>query len=441
MLNVFEGLVRFDSTGAVVPGLAKSWVISEDGLTYTFSLHDNVNFHNGQHLTSDDVVYSYECIAGLHGREAISSKFACVSDVEATDEYTVVITLSEPNASFLQLTKVAVLPRGYEDQETSPVGAGPFRFVEYVPGQRVVLEKNPDYYDESHAARIDRAEIYIMTDESAVIQALQSGQLDLASVTGNNAEILSGQFDIYSNPSNTVQLFAMNNKVEPFQDIRVRQAINYAINKQDIIAGAFDGYATELYSNFSPVMGAYYNDELSDVYSYNVEKAKELMADAGYADGFSIHITVPSNYQKHIDTAQIIAEALKQINITCEIQLIEWGAWAEDVYANAQYETTVIGLTGKLDPNDILCRFVSTYPKNFFQYNNAEYDELIAKAMTETDETVRAGYYKECQRILTNDAVAVWTCDPNNIIVCRTDLKGYTAYPISFTDLTALYYE
>lgn len=440
-MNVFEGLVGFDENGGVIPGLAKNWEISEDNLTYTFYLRDNVKFHNGKPLTAEDVLYTYENLSGLNGEKAISSKFASITSMEAPDDYTVVITLSHVNAAFLQFNKIAVLPNGYEDQATFPVGTGPFRFVEYVPGQKVVLEKNQDYYEESRMPKIDRAEVYIMSDESAVVSALQSGQLDIAGVTAENAEMLSSEFDIYNAPQNMVQIFALNNKVEPFHDVRVRQALNYVVDKQQVIDGVFGGYATELYSNFSPVMEAYYNDTLAEVYSVNLEKAKVLLEEAGYGDGFSMTITVPANYQKHIDTAQIIVEQLKQVNINAEIQLIEWGTWLEHVYTNAQYQSTIVGLTGKLDPNDVLGRFTTTYAKNFFQYSNPAYDELIEKALTETDESVREEYYKECQKILTEDAVAVWICDPNLTVATRKDLKGYTFYPIGFMDFSKMYYE
>ncbi|MDO4294699.1 MAG: ABC transporter substrate-binding protein [bacterium] len=440
-LNVFEGLVGFDEEGAVTAKLAKDWVISEDNLTYTFHLRDDVTFHNGKPLTAEDVIYTYENLAGLNGREAISSKFQVIESIEAEDDYTVSMHLSEVNAAFLEFTKVAVLPKDYSEQATAPIGTGPFRFVEYVPGQRVVLEKNEDYYDKEHMPSIDRAEVYIMTDESAVVTALQSGQLDAANVSPENAAVLEGDFDIYTSPQNMVQIFALNNTVEPFTDKRVRQALSYVVDKQQIIDGAFGGYATMLYSNFSPVMGVYYNDQLADVYSVNIEKAKELLTEAGYPDGFSMVIKVPANYRQHVDTAQILAEQLKQVNVQVEIQPIEWGTWLEDVYTNAQYQATIVGLTGKLDPNDILGRYTSGYKKNFFKYSNPDYDALIDKALQTTDEAERAEYYKECQRILTEDAAAIWTCDPNLTIACRKDLKGYTFYPIGFIDFSKMYYE
>ena len=164
------------------------------------------------------------------------------------------------------------------------------------------------------------------------------------------------------------------------------------------------------------------------------------MAEAGYADGFDITITVPSNYQKHIDTAQILIEQLKEIQVNATIQLVEWAAWLEDVYTNAQYETTIIGLTGKLDPNDVLGRYASDYAKNFFKYSNSEYDELITEALTASEED-RISIYKECQKILTEDAAAVWICDPNQVLAVRSDLKGYTFYPVGYIDFSKLYYE
>ena len=431
--NVFEGLVLFDETGALIPGLAESWDISDDGLTYTFHLRDDVTFHNGKAFSAEDVVYTYESLSGLGGEEALSSKFKNLTSVEAVDDYTVTMTLAEADAAFLQYTRVAVLPKGYEDQSSAPVGTGPFVFEKYVPGQMVVLEKNEDYYDESRMPKIDEAQIYIMGDDSAVLTALQSGQLDAGIVYADSADYLTGDFTVNSSPQNMVQLFALNNSATPFDDVRVRQAFEYAVNKDQIIDGVFAGYATELYSNFSPVMSHFYNDELEDIYTYDVDKAKELMAEAGYEDGFDITITVPSNYQKHVDTAQVIAQQLKQINVNATIEPVEWGQWLEQVYTNADYQTTVVGLTGKLDPNDILGRYVSDYAKNFMKYNNPDYDKLIEEAKTASDE--------ECQKMLTDDAAAVWICDPNAIAVTRSDLKGYTFYPVSFIDLSKLYYE
>ena len=280
-----------------------------------------------------------------------------------------------------------------------------------------------------------------MTDASSVVTALRSGQLDFASVSVDNANVLAEDFDIYNSAQNMVQIFALNNSIEPLNDVRVRQAINYAINKDAVIEGVFDGYATKLYSNFSPVMAVYYNDQLEDSYPTDVEKAKELLKKAGYENGFDLTITVPANYASHVDTALIFADQLAQVGINVQVETIEWATWLEDVYSNAQYESTIIGLTGKLDPDSVLGRFETTYSKNFFKFSNARYDELIQAARVELDETKRADMYKECQQILTEEAAAVFVCDPNLTVACRKDLKGYTFYPVGFIDFSKLSYE
>ncbi len=439
MHNVYEGLVLFNEEGEIIPGLASSWEISEDGLTYTFHLRDDVLFHDGSRFSSEDAKAAFEKISGLNGGTPLSERFAIIGEVEAPDENTLIIHLTEANAAFLEATRIGIIPFGYEDSATHPVGTGPYKFSEYIPGQRIVLTLNEDYYDESRKGSIERAEFYIMTDPSAIVTALQSGQLDLAQVMGSDAEILEGSYNVYSNPQNMVCLLALNNDFEPFRDIRVRQALNYAINKQDIINGAFDGYATRLDTNFSPVMGFYYNEDTEGYYPYDPERARELLAEAGFSN-LSFTMTVPANYPNHVSTAQIIKENLRAVGVNAEIQLVEWGSWLEDVYTNGNYESTVIGLTGKLNPYEILVRFKSDYRRNFVHYRDSHYDELIGEAMVESDPERRAELYKECQMILTENAVSVFTCDPNLILAGRKDLKGYKAYPLSFMDLSALYY-
>ncbi len=442
--NVFEGLCLYDSAGNIIPGLAESWEISEDGKTYTFHLRKDVTFHNGKKFTSADVLYSYNQLTGLSGGEPLTKKFSMIESIEAPDEATFVAHLSAPSAAFLSLTVMAVLPEGYEEQAVTPVGTGPFRFVEYTPSQRIVLEKNEDYYDKGEGdapgrmAQVDRVEVYIMDDSAAVVSALRSGQLDIAAILdAEDAKVLEGEFDIYNSPQNMVQSLFLNHEVAPFDDARVRKAVSYAVNRQEIVDGVFGGYATALPSNFSPVMAAYYNSDLEGTYEYNVEQAKALLKEAGLENGFFMTITVPANYQKHIDTAQ----QLSAVGIDAKIELIEWASWLEDVYKNANYQSTIVGLSGKLDPDSVLGRYESTYASNFFHFANEEYDELITAARVELDQEKRAEEYKRCQEILTEEAAAVYLTDPNLIVACRKDLKGFTFYPVTFYDFSTLRYE
>ncbi len=440
--NVFDGLMNYDSSGQMTKALAEDYSISEDGLVYTFKIREGVKFHNGKDLTVSDVVYTYNRLSGLDGGEPVATKFTVITSVEAGDDNTVAITINEPSGAFLSSTTIPVLPEGYTEQATMPVGTGPYKFVSYTPGQKIVLEKNDDFYDEARMPSIDNVEVYIMTDPSAVVSGLQSGQLDFAQITGENATAIEAAgYTVQTSPQNMVQLMALNNEIEPLNNLKVRQAINYAVNKEEVIVGAFDGYATELDSNFSPVMGHYFNDTLTDYYMTDIEKAKALLTEAGYADGFEMELKVPSNYTAHVNSAQIIAGQLAEIGITVNIELIEWATWLEDVYSNAQYEATIIGLTGKLDPDAILGRYESSYSSNFFNFSDARYDELIKAAKTESDDAKRVEMYKECQQILTENAVAVYISDPNLLVASVSNLKGYTFYPVGFIDFTKLYYE
>lgn len=441
MNNVFEGLMRFDEKGEILPQLATDYSVSEDGLTYTFDIRTNVSFHNGEPMTVEDVLYSYQKLAGLNGSEALSSKFNTVTGIDKVDEDTLSFTLSSPTASFLSTLIEPVVPTDYTMQTSSPVGTGPFAFTSYTPGEKIVLDRNENYYDETRMPSIDQIEFRIMTDENSILMGLKSGDLDIAQVLSMSVPAVEKDFTINSFPQNMVQIFALNLDVKPFDDIRVRHAINYAVDKDLIINGVVGGYGSKLYTNASPVMAYWYNDlSQNEPYPYNIEEAKRLLAEAGYANGFETTIKVPSNYQTHIDTAQVLSDMLSKVGITLNIELIEWGQWLETVYTGGNYETTIIGLAGKLDPHEIFVRYESSYPKNFYHFKNKDYDELIATALRETDPVKRASLYKEAQQFLADEAVAVYIMDPHFIVASKPNLKGYTPYPAPYFDATKLYY-
>ncbi|MCR5724878.1 MAG: hypothetical protein K6G80_07330, partial [Treponema sp.] len=221
----------------------------------------------------------------------------------------------------------------------------------------------------------------------------------------------------------------------------VRKALTLAVDKKEIIASALGGFGTPLYSNFSPVLGAYYNDELSDVLPYNIERAKELLAQAGYADGFTLEITVPGNYKTHVDTAQVIAKQLEKIGVNCKIKTVEWTTWLDQVYSKFNYQATVIAFAGKLEPSEVLHRYYSTYKRNFTRYSNPEYDKTFDEAIKETDTAKRVSYYKYCQELLTKTAPAVFIADVNNTILLRKDVRGYETYPVLFYNYSKMYFE
>ncbi|RKQ35911.1 ABC transporter substrate-binding protein [Oceanobacillus halophilus] len=431
MDNVFDGLLDTDESGKLVPAIAEDYEISEDGLTYTFQLKEGILFHDGSELISEDVVYSYERLSGLNGEEPLSSQFAGIENIEAPSDYEVVITLKENNSAFLAANIRPILPAGYEEQSTSPIGAGPFKFEEYQAGQQLTLVKNEDYYMQDKVPPFDKVQFIVMPDPESAVLAMQAGEIDvIPGVTPQGMMQLGESVNTVSGPQNMVQLMALNNEVEPLDDVNVRKAINLAIDKDMIIETVADGMGTKLGSNFSPAMDFYYEAGLEDYYQPNIEEAKALLADAGYADGFDLELTVPSDYQFHVDTAQVVVEQLSQIGINVEIKLIEFSSWLETVYQDAQYESTIVSFTGKLDPYEVLVRYISDYQSNFVNYNNPEYDALIEQAVASTDENEMADLYKQAQRLLTEDAASVYIMDPDRTYALRSGLEGWKMYPI-----------
>lgn len=440
--NIFEGLLRYDENGTIIPNLAESYEISEDNLTCTFHLRKNIKFHNGKTFTARDAVYTYKNLAGLDGIKPVSSKYHLIESLEQDGDWTFIVHFSEPFPAFPIQATAVILPEGYDQHETAPCGTGPYRFVEYIPNQKLTLKRNNEYWNSERMPQIENIEVFIITDEAAMISALQSDQLDIATmISASNAELLKNDFNVLSAPQNMVQILGMNNTRGPLSNIQVRKAISMAVNKQDIIKGVFNGYGTELYSNFSPILKSYYNDELNAVNPYNIGAAKDLMEKAGFKDGFDITITVPGNYQPHVDTAQLIVSFLSKINIRARIETVEWTTWLDKVYSKADYEMTVIGFTGKLDAADVLRRYYSSYGKNFTRFKNPDFDKAFDLAEKETDTENRIFYYKICQRILSEDVPAVFICDPNKIVVSRKNIKGYKFYPVTFMDFSSIYFE
>lgn len=440
--NIFDGLMKIEETGRLYPALAESYSVSADNLTYKFRLRSGVQFHNGEPFSSKDCVYTYENLAGLNGNAPRNDAFHIVKSVSAPDDFTFVVELKKASGGFLALTVAPILLKDYDDNEKHPVGTGPYKFKEYKLHEKVLLELNENYYLPEKCGKIKNIELFVMTDQNAALSALQSGQIHIAQmISGSNAKHLSNKFSLISHPQNMVQIFGMNNEYAPLSDINVRRAINCAVDKKEIISAVFDGYATELYSNFSPIFAQYYNDELSGIYPFDLEKAKEYMAASDYKDGFDLTITVPANYQPHVDTAQIIVSHLAKLNIRCKILPVEWTTWLDKVYSKADYQATVIAFEGKIEPSEILRRYYSTYRRNFTHHVSAEYDSFFDKAESEVSQKKRAEYFKKCQEILTLDAPCVFICDPGRNILTAKNVAGYTPYPVSMYDFSKIYFK
>lgn len=442
LFNIFEGLVKPNSDGEMIPAVAEKYTLSEDGTTYTFTLREGVKFHNGQTVTAEDVVYSINrCAAVPEGQEKpLVAAFSAVKSVEALDEKTVAVTIAQRDLEFISYMTAAIIPADYENQDTAPVGTGPFRFVSRTPQQDFVMERFEDYW--GAPAWLDKVTHKICENADALVMNLNGGSIDLcAHLTSAQASQLNQKFQVLEGTMNLVQAIYLNNQAKPFDNQLVRQALCYAIDRQGIMDMVADGHGTAVGSSIYPAFTKYFLPELVDKYPHDVAKAKELLAQAGYPDGFDMTISVPNNYQPHMDTAEVVAEQLREAGINVTIQPVEWSTWLDTIYNGRQFQATVVGVdAANMTARAMLERFTSDYGKNFINYNNPAYDALFQKAINAQDEAGQTDLYKQMETMLADTAANVYIQDLCDLVAMRQDLGGLKFYPIYVLDLSTVYF-
>lgn len=441
LFNIFEGLVKPNSDGEMIPAVAEKYTLSEDGTTYTFTLREGVKFHNGQTVTAEDVVYSINrCAAVPEGQEKpLVAAFSAVKSVEALDEKTVAVTIAQRDLEFISYMTAAIIPADYENQDTAPVGTGPFRFVSRTPQQDFVMERFEDYW--GAPAWLDKVTYKICENADALVMNLNGGSIDLcAHLTSAQASQLNQSFQVLEGTMNLVQAIYLNNQAKPFDNQMVRQALCYAIDRQGIMDMVADGHGTAVGSSIYPAFTKYFLPELVDKYPHDVAKAKELLAQAGYPDGFDMTISVPNNYQPHMDTAEVVAEQLREAGINVTIQPVEWSTWLDTIYNGRQFQATVVGVdAANMTARAMLERFTSDYGKNFINYNNPAYDALFQQAINAQDEAAQTDLYKQMEAMLADTAANVYIQDLCDLVAMRQDLGGLKFYPIYVLDLSTVY--
>ena len=400
-----------------------------------------MKFHNGQTVTAEDVVYSINrCAAVPEGQEKpLVAAFSAVKSVEALDEKTVAVTIAQRDLEFISYMTAAIIPADYADQATAPVGTGPFRFVSRTPQENFIMERFEDYW--GAPVWLDKVTYKICENADALVMNLNGGSIDLcAHLTSAQASQLNQNFQVLEGTMNLVQAIYLNNQAKPFDNQLVRQALCYAIDRQGIMDMVADGHGTAVGSSIYPAFTKYFLPELVDKYPHSVEKAKELLAQAGYPNGFDMTISVPNNYQPHMDTAEVVAEQLREAGIRVTIQPVEWSTWLDTIYNGRQFQATVVGVdAANMTARAMLERFTSDYAKNFINYSNPAYDALFQQAINATDEATQTDLYKQMETMLADTAANVYIQDLSDLVAMRQDLGGLKFYPIYVLDLSTVY--
>jgi peptide/nickel transport system substrate-binding protein len=419
--NVFEGLTRIDQTGAVQPGLAASWTISEDGLTYTFALHDGVTFHDGSSFDAEDVKFSLERINAADSANAQKALYASIAGVTVVDPLTVEVKLSQPDGLFLfnlgRGDAVIVAPESAANNAVEPIGTGPFAFTQWDRGSRLMLQQYGPYWGDKPA--LTKATYVFIADSATKTNALLAGDIDGANnVAADTIALFEGnpQFQVVVGSTEGETILATNNKKPPFDNLKVRQAIAHAIDRQAVIDGTTDGYGVPIGSHFAP-HHPYYKD-LTGTYPYDPEAAKALLAEAGFADGFSATLKLPPPPYARI-SGQIIASQLAAVGIRVELINVEWAQWIEDVFTNKDYDLSIIS---HVEPFDI---GIYANPDYYFGYDNAEFRTLIDTLNATTDDSERKALAIEAQEIIARDAVNGYLFELPQIGVWNSKIEGF----------------
>jgi peptide/nickel transport system substrate-binding protein len=438
--NLFEGLVKFNRHGEIIPGLAKTWQISEDGRVYTFRLQQGVTFHNGQPFTAADVKYTLDLARDPDNKTKTHKEYyKDITSVEVVDDHTVRITLSAVNSMFfydLARGDSVILPKDLQpDMKISPVGTGPFAFKEWIKGDHVTLVKYGQYYRQG-VPYLDAVVFKFIDTPPARNAALKAGDIDVIGYLASPETAIEFEkdprFKVSSGVTTGDVIMSTNNSRKPFSDVRVRRAMAYAIDRRAIIDGAMFGYGTPIGSHMSPINPNYV--DLTWMYPYDPEKAKQLLAEAGYPDGFDAIIKLPPRYDYSKRSGEIIADLFKKVGINLKIELIEWGQWIDRVYRNADYDLTVIGHVEAFDIG------IYANPKYYFRYDNPRFQEVIGRARASVDPAEQKSLYAIAQYILASDAVNGFLFEAPSLPAMKKEVMGWWKdYPAIAHDVTEVW--
>ncbi|MFS0820623.1 ABC transporter substrate-binding protein [Bacillus sp. 1P02SD] len=465
--NIFDTLLDYEEeTTEVKPALATEWTISDDSLEYTFTLKEGVKFHDGTDFNADAVVYNFErwMSGGTDGAfvyyAAMFGGFKddeghVIKSVEAVDDYTVKFTLKRPQAPFLNNLAMGPFgiasPTAIEEQGDkfgeNPVGTGPFVFKEWKRNDTITLERNEDYW--AGAPKLEKVIFRVIPDNSARLTALKTGEIDL--MDGVNPSDVSqiesdSALQVLLRPGMNIGYFGFNTEMEPFNNPTVRQALNYAVDKQSIIDTFYAGNADPAVNPYPSFMPGY-NDEIEG-YAYDLDKAKELLAEAGYPDGFKMELWTFTNPRDYMPEPQKIAEAIQadfaKIGVEVEIVTYDWTTFLEKVQ-NGEAQSYLAGWIGDNgDPDNFLYVLLdqdSIDGNNYSRYANQELHDLLIAAQTETDDAKRNDMYKQAQEIIHTDAPWIPIAHARAALAASSSLKGFIPHPTGVDKFTNVYFE
>lgn len=454
--NIFENLVKCEREGdQIVPCLAESWSSSEDGLTWVFRLRQGIRFHDGTVFNASAVVFNFERWMDV-GNQYHNGPFSYwnivfggfpgfVKSVREVSPYSVEIKLNKPYAPFLNalampafgIASPEAIKTNLGDLNKHPVGTGPFMLKSWKPNDSIILVRNENYWNGS--AKVNEVEFRVIPSSKDRLEELIQGTIHIADHLSTD-DIADIKYDpnlhLYMRPSFNVGYLAMNNETHPFDKRDVRVAINHAIDKERLINDIFGNMAKPATSLMPPTLWGY-NENL-DSYEYDIEKAKQILANAGFQEGFETTIWVMDAsrdyFPKPMQVAQFIKESLQQINIRAEIKVFKWNEYLTRIH-NGEHQIALIGWTGDYaDPDNFLYTMLASenakpgLAGNYSFYKSKEADQLLSQARQTTNIVFRRSLYRSLQEIVNYDAPSVPLVHTMPILASRLSVSGFTPH-------------
>ncbi len=435
--NVYDTLIQPGDDLSMEPALATDWSVSDDGLVWTFNLREGVTFHNGREFTADDVVYSLERIQNPDTGSGNAFRLANVESIVAVDPLTVEITVVQPTPNLPVLVggfkgMSIVAQENVEDGtiDTAPIGTGPFVFDTYSPGEGVTLVKNENYW-QAGLPILDGVEFRVIPDPTVLLTNLQTGEVDwIDSVPPADLEDLQAddEFVVGTAPAGDYHYFALNQTREPFDDVRVRQAIASAIDREEITEAATFG--TGVATQTAVPAGNFWSLDYSPYSPGDIEGAQALLDEAGVTD-LEVEFLVTSDFPETVTQAQVIAAQLEPLGITVVINDVDFATWL-DLEGRGEFDAFMLSWIGNIDPDDFYYAQHRTDANfNFQGYSNSEVDSLLDAARIESDQDARKELYDQAATIIVDEASYIYLYNPQSIDAWATNVIGYTTRPDS----------
>jgi peptide/nickel transport system substrate-binding protein len=439
--NIYEGLIKVNSQGQFVPGLATKWEVSPDGKVYTFHLRKGVKFHNGEPWNAQAAKWNLERAMSEETVNPHPEYFRGIVKIDVPDDYTLVTTLKDVDALFLAHMAegdAVMLPmKGYENAKSNPIGTGPFKFDKWVRGDRVEMSRFQGYWN-PELPYLDNVTFKFIGDASAQIAALKAGDIDVIGYIAAPESAMEmsqdKRFKVFAGTTTGEVIMSTNNKAKPFEKKLVRQAMACAIDRQTVVDLVMFGYGTPIGSHWSPST-PYYVD-LTGKFPYNPEKAKELLTQAGYPNGFEATIKLPAIYSYSRRAGEVIADMLGKVGIKLKIEIVEWGQWLDRIFKKKEYDLTMIGHVEAWDIG------IYANPNYYFQYDSQEFRDAYANALKAPNEAEKAKWFGKCQEIIAEDAVNGFLFSAPSLPVMKAGVMGWWKnYPTIALDCTQVWWK